>query len=121
MNFLIDMNLTPRWVAKLIEAGWTASHWSSLGEMNAPDDELMVYAIAHDMIVLTHDLDFSAILATTRGNRPSVVQIRADNVSPEAIGEVVVAAIHQMQADLKAGALLTIDTQKSRLRLLPLI
>ena len=46
----------------------------------------MAYAMANDCIVLTHDLDFSAILAATQGEKPSVVQIRADDVSPSAIG-----------------------------------
>lgn len=120
MKFLIDMNLTPRWVALLSDAGYMASHWSSLGAMDAPDDELMAYAIKHGMIVFTHDLDFSAILAATRGDGPSVVQLRTDNVSPEEIGDSVVAAVRQMQSELLAGALLTIDPKRSRLRLLPL-
>jgi predicted nuclease of predicted toxin-antitoxin system len=29
--------------------------------MNAPDGEIMAYAAKHDYVVLTHDLDFSAI------------------------------------------------------------
>ncbi|MDC7683991.1 DUF5615 family PIN-like protein [Asticcacaulis sp. BYS171W] len=120
MKFLIDMNLTPRWCAVLQAAGHEASHWSQLGAMDAPDTELMEYAHGHNLVVLTHDLDFSAILAATKGLKPSVVQIRADNVSPEVIGAAVIDAIRQVQLDLEAGALLTIDTQRSRLRLLPL-
>ena len=46
----------------------------------------MAYGRANNYIVLTHDLDFSAILAATHGEKPSVVQIRADNVSPEVPG-----------------------------------
>jgi predicted nuclease of predicted toxin-antitoxin system len=40
----------------------------------------MAYAKLHGRIVLTHDLDFSAILAATKGDKPSVVQVRAGNV-----------------------------------------
>ena len=46
----------------------------------------MMFAATHNYIVLTHDLDFSAILAATRGEKPSVVQIRADDVSLGVIG-----------------------------------
>jgi len=46
----------------------------------------MAYASANDSVVLTHDLDFSAILAATHGKKPSVVQIRADDVCPDVIG-----------------------------------
>ena len=80
----------------------------------------MAYAMTNDFIVLTHDLDFSAILAATQGEKPSVVQIRADDVSPNVIGMQVVAALRQMESELEAGALLTIDPSRTRLNLLPL-
>lgn len=80
----------------------------------------MAYANTHDCVVLTHDLDFSAILAATGGKKPSVVQIRSDDVSPDVIGVQVVAALRQMAAELKEGALLTVDPKRTRLRVLPL-
>jgi predicted nuclease of predicted toxin-antitoxin system len=64
-----------------------------LGRVDAPDTEIMAYAAAHDYVVLTHDLDFSAVLAATQGTKPSVVQIRSDNLSPAAIGEPLIAAL----------------------------
>lgn len=70
-----------------------AVHWSTLGRVDAPDTEIMAYAAAHDYDVLTHDLDFSAVLAATQGTKPSVVQIRSDNLSPAAIGEPLIAAL----------------------------
>ena len=70
--------------------------------------------------MLTHDLDFSAILATTHGEKPSVVRIRADDVSVEAIGKQVISALLQMTCELEEGALLTVDPNRTRLRILPL-
>lgn len=120
MKLVVDMNLSPRWVAVLAEAGIEASHWSTLGAANAPDSEIMAFAKAHDHVVLTHDLDFSAMLAATHGDKPSVVQIRSEDVSPDVIGRAVIDALRQMRTDLDAGALLTIDPNRTRLRLLPL-
>ena len=80
----------------------------------------MAYAQANDFVVLTHDLDFSAILSATHGDKPSVAQIRADDVNPNLIGHQVVVALRQMQAELADGALLTIDPSRTRIRLLPL-
>ncbi|SFL14431.1 hypothetical protein SAMN05216302_10352 [Nitrosomonas aestuarii] len=80
----------------------------------------MAYAKANDYIVPTHDLDFSTILAATHGEKPSVVQIRVDDVNPDAIGKQVIAALQQMSTDLADGALLTVDTNRTRVRLLPL-
>ncbi|MDO9010515.1 MAG: DUF5615 family PIN-like protein [Gallionella sp.] len=120
MKLLVDMNLSPRWVNMLADAGVEAEHWSTLGAHNAPDSELMAYANENDYVVLTHDLDFGAILAATHGEKPSVVQIRAENVSPDVIGKQVIIALRQMTPELEEGALLTIDPSRTRLRLLPL-
>lgn len=120
MKLIVDMNLTPRWVGLLVDAGIEAKHWSTLGANNALDSEIMAYASANDYVVLTHDLDFSAILAATHGKKPSVVQIRADDVSPDVIGFQVIAALNQMVSELESGALLTVDPNRTRMRLLPL-
>jgi predicted nuclease of predicted toxin-antitoxin system len=86
VKLLVDMNLSPHWVDRLNAAGLPAVHWLSVGRMDAPDIEIMAHAAKYDYVVLTHDLDFSAILAATQGTKPSVVQIRSDNLSPAVIG-----------------------------------
>jgi predicted nuclease of predicted toxin-antitoxin system len=120
MKVIVDMNLSPRWVALLKGAGVSAMHWSDIGAVSAPDAEITAYAASNDYVVLTHDLDFSAILAATQGEKPSVVQIRSDDVSPDVIGGQVLAALRQMEDELAEGALLTIEPRRTRLRLLPL-
>jgi predicted nuclease of predicted toxin-antitoxin system len=35
MKLLIDMNLSPRWVSRLTDAGFEVRHWSTLGRDNA--------------------------------------------------------------------------------------
>ncbi|MCI0599844.1 MAG: DUF5615 family PIN-like protein [Beijerinckiaceae bacterium] len=120
MKLLVDMNLSPRWVTLLTGAGINAEHWSMLGASDASGAEIMAFAKANGYVVVTHDLDFGAILAATQGSKPSVVQIRAGDVSPGVTGTLVIAAIQQMAAELEEGALLTVDPDRTRLRLLPL-
>jgi predicted nuclease of predicted toxin-antitoxin system len=120
MKILIDMNLSPRWANLLTNAGFEAAHWSTLGAANAPDVEIAAFARINDYVVLTHDLDFGAILAATQGDKPSVVQIRSEDLSLELIGKPVINALRQMTAELDEGVLLTIDPSRTRVRLLPL-
>jgi len=68
----------------------------------------------------SHDLDFSALLAATKGKDPSVIQIRTQNILPEAIGTMVIAALKQYQNELELGAIITIEPQRARVRILPL-
>src|SRR5690242_6756494 len=120
MKLLVDMNLSPGWVAWLANAGWQANHWSEVGKVNASDSEILAYAAACDYVVLTHDLDFGAILAITHGEKPSVVQIRSVDISPQTIATQTIAALRHVQAELEAGALLTVEPERTRLRILPL-
>ena len=120
MKLLIDMNLSPRWVSLLTDAGFEVRHRSTLGRDNASDMEIMAFAKANGYVVLTHDLDFGAILAATHGEKPSVVQIRAEDASPDVIGKLVIVALRQMTAELEEGVLLTLDPNRTRLRVLPL-
>jgi predicted nuclease of predicted toxin-antitoxin system len=120
MRILIDMNLSPDWVHLLTNGGFQATHWSTVGPACAADETIMDYARAHDCIVFTHDLDFSAILATSHAAKPSVVQLRTGSLDPNVIGAILIAALRQTQSELVLGALLTIDPHRHRMRLLPL-
>jgi predicted nuclease of predicted toxin-antitoxin system len=120
VKLLIDMNLSPRWVEWLSSAGFASAHWSTVGMPTARDAEIMEYAARNDYVVLTHDLDFGSILATTGGGKPSVVQIRSEDLRPESIGQVMITALKQMHLELEAGALVTVHPNRTRLNLLPL-
>ena len=61
-KILIDMNLSPDWADALRFYGWDATHWSIIGQANAPDREIMSWARTNGYIVLTHDLDFGTLL-----------------------------------------------------------
>jgi predicted nuclease of predicted toxin-antitoxin system len=104
MKFLIDMNLSPLWVSFLAGHGLEAVHWSNVGQPEAPDSEIFEFAAAGGWIIFTHDLDFGLMLAVLRTRRPSVIQVRAQDVLPSAIGELVLRAIRATESHLEAGA-----------------
>jgi predicted nuclease of predicted toxin-antitoxin system len=120
LKLVIDMNLSPVWVAYLQERGIEAEHWSQIGHYSAPDEEIFSYCRHTRSVLLTHDLDFGAILARSAASGPSVVQLRADDLTPAKIGPAVVATLRQEQATLEAGAIITIDLVRRRIRALPL-
>jgi predicted nuclease of predicted toxin-antitoxin system len=119
MTILVDVNLSPAWCAYLASHGHNAIHWISVGKATATDNEIMQWAAMHNHTVFTHDLDFGAILAATSAHRPSVLQVRCSVPLPEAIGPLVLAALHQFAEQIHAGALVTIDARRARARLLP--
>jgi predicted nuclease of predicted toxin-antitoxin system len=80
----------------------------------------MDWARLNDHIVFTHDMDFSALLAMTGATGPSVLQIRAQDVLPEAIGHDVVRVLTLRGSAFAAGAIVSIDKVMSRVRVLPI-
>lgn len=120
LRILLDMSLSPVWVPWCAEAGIEARHGVSVGDPRANDADILAWAAASDYVPLTNDLDFGAILAATKGGKPSVLQVRTDSVMPERIGGVVLAAISAHHEALTQGPLITVHESRFRVRILPL-
>jgi hypothetical protein len=59
--------------------------------------------------VFTHDPDFGTLLATLRASKPSVIQVRSQDILPGAMGKVVIRAIRAAEAYLDTGAVVTLE------------
>ena len=119
MKLLIDMNLPPEWVNVFVENGLHAVHWRDIGDPRASDTTIMTWACENDYVVFTRDLDFGTMLATIGVQGPSVIQVRAKDVMPQTIGDLLVNVIHQHESALDSGVLLTVTEDRVRLRTLP--
>jgi predicted nuclease of predicted toxin-antitoxin system len=120
MKLVLGMNLPPSWAGLLGSSGFDAVHWIDIGPPNAPDQHIMRWAARHRRVLLTQDLDFGAILAATQAQRPSVVQLRGDDLINVQMVRRVAVALNQVADDLEAGALVTVDLFRTRIRVLPI-
>jgi len=120
MNLILDMNISPKLVTLLSQKKIDSQHWCTIGKSDAKDSEIMEYAKKSDSIVVTYDLDFTAILSHTKGGKPSVIQIRKQGLQLEVLAELLAAAASQWKTELDKGAILSLDTKRIRVRLLPL-
>jgi len=118
MKVLIDMNLSPSWVQALEDPGFQAVHWSSIGDGGAPDTVVLGWAKENGYIV-SPTTWISAVLAITRGAAPSVIRVRTQDLSPDHLIDFVVRGLRQHEAALERGALISIDEQRLRARVLP--
>jgi len=121
MKIIIDVNLAVRWAEMLSYRGIEAVHWTKIAAANASDIEIMTYARENNYSVFTNDLDFSAILVSTKASKPSVIQIRADDTRPEANLDRVVEIFIKYSDLIEQGSLITIDSKKTRLHILPFV
>jgi len=120
MKFVVDMNLSPAWRDVLTDAGHDAVHWSDVGSPSASDEAILGWAADHDRVVVTSDLDFGSMLATSARNKPSVIQLRQGRHDPDSMGSTLLAAIDVTASDLLKGAILTVDPSRHQVRLLSL-
>ena len=118
MKLLVDTNLSPGWVDRLSRHVLETVHGSFVGAATAPDHEILTWANGHEFVLITNDLDFSAILAASAS--PNVVQIRTQDLLSDAAVSIVARAIRAHREDIERGALLSIDEGGTRVSMLPL-
>ena len=114
------MNLAPRWQDFFADHDIEAVHWSEIGPPTARDVEILEFARNKNYIIFTHDLDFSSLLSRTREFGPSIIQVRTQDVTPKAIGNIVLAALKEHREEIDAGAIVSINAYNLRVRILPI-
>ena len=120
MKIIVDMNMSQRWAEFLKERGHDALHWLSIGNEDDGDDIIAAYCTDAKAVILSQDLDFSALLAWSGALGPSVVQVRSRNLRPEEIGHFVANAISRTEKQLSRGAIVTVKPPRFRYAMLPL-
>lgn len=78
-----------------------------------------MWASENQFVVITNDLDSSAIRAATSGQAPSVGQIRTQDLLSEAAVSAVARALEAHRQEVETGAVLSIDEGGTRVRMLP--
>lgn len=116
---LADMNLSPETVAALRTAGWDAVRVSDLLPPNASDNEILDLARSLDRVVLTHDLDFSTLLALGGYSRPSLVTVRMSTAVPASVSRRLLD-VSRRWTQLSQGCAVTVEDVTVRVRTLPI-
>ena len=114
------MNLSPEWTQVFDKYDIQSVHWSTVGDPAAKDRVIMNWAKINGYVVFTHDLDFGTILAATQADSPSVIQVRIQDVLPANLESLVIQVLRQYESILESGALITVDQNRSRVRILPI-
>ena len=120
LRFLADMNLSPITVDILQREGWDMVRVSTLLPANASDAEILVLARRQNRVVVTQDLDFSALLALGGYAQPSLITLRLSNTDPSLVTERLRQIAPQSEQALEEGSAVTVDDSSLRIRRLPI-
>ena len=120
MRFLADMNLSPLSVEALRGQGWDILRVSEILPASAGDLEILEWARRQERVVITQDLDFSALVALGGYSKPSLVTLRLSTASPDTVTARLLQVIPDLKELLQAGCAVTIGDATVRLRPLPI-
>ena len=102
--------------AVLRQAGFDAVHTAEIGIATAADQEILERAYAENRIVVTLDADFHAILALSGACGPSIIRVRMEGLRSEEFSDLLQKVTKHCQADLAAGAMLSVQEKRIRVR-----
>ena len=83
-----------------------------------PTERFFQWARRHGFVLLTHDLDFSRILALAGGRSPSVVLLRTHRLLPSDSATSLVEVLRRHAAEIETGAVVVVSPDRYRVRLL---
>ena len=87
MKFLANMGISPRTVEWLKSQGYDAIRLNEEGLQRLPDEEVLAKALAENRVLLTMDLGFGALLATSGRQAPTIVIFRLSDERSEVVNQ----------------------------------
>jgi predicted nuclease of predicted toxin-antitoxin system len=121
VNLLLDQGLPRLAVPELRRFGFDVVHAGDVGMAAATDDELLLFARREGRVIVTLDADFHAALALSNAATPSVVRLRIEGLRAQPLAALLQTVLTVCDADLRAGAMVSVDTASVRVRALPLV
>ena len=119
-QFLADMNISPLTVQELKERGWDVVRVSDVLHANAKDEDILTFARRNNRVLITQDLDFSALLAIGGYAGPSVISLRLEEPHPLLVAMRLVDVVLEIGGDLQEGIIVSVDESCARYRKLPI-
>lgn len=119
MKLLADMHISPATVRALRAAGFDVVRVDEVLSPSASDKEIVELGAAQGRTVLTQDLDFSAIVAISGRRSPSVISLRLSSSRVAIVNAVLLGILPLLEAAAEAGAIISVEDDRYRIRDLP--
>ena len=120
MKLVLDQGLPRSTVQHLAARQIAAEHVGDLGLGAATDTEILATALRQNAVVVTLDSDFHHLLAASRASLPSVIRIRIEGLRGIQLATILVQVLTVASTELSAGAVVSVTTNRIRVRSLPI-
>ncbi|MBK6460844.1 MAG: DUF5615 family PIN-like protein [Myxococcales bacterium] len=119
MELLADVNVSARVVARLRAAGIHIVRVPEIMDARSTDVEIIAEAVRRGATVISHDQDFTTILAVSGATKPSLINVRVSHADSERLAGQLEAVVAKEADELRSGAIVTIDDGGVRVHRLP--
>ncbi|OGW37566.1 MAG: hypothetical protein A2Y97_00605 [Nitrospirae bacterium RBG_13_39_12] len=120
-EFIADIHISPLTVKELQKKGYDIIRVTDKLPATSLDKEIIQLSYQEKAVIITQDLDFSAIIAQSGLNGPSVISLRVANAKPDIIIRILITVLPLIEAELREGAIVSIDEKEYRIKKLPVI
>lgn len=120
LEFIADMNISPLTVDELRKKGWDIVRVSEIMSVKTKDIEILIFAKKNNKVLISQDLDFSMLLAVGGYQKPSVINLRLNNATPNFITMRIIEIVYEMEKELQEGIVVSVDETSARFRNLPI-
>lgn len=120
IKFIADIHISPVTIDTLKKNGYDIYRITDKLPATSSDNEITRLAIEERAVIITQDLDFSAIVAQSGLNGPSVISLRVANARPDIVARILIAVLPLIEVELREGAIVSIDEKEYRVKKLPI-
>jgi len=120
LKLIADIHISHITVKALQNKGYDILRIMDKLPATASDKEIIQLAQDERAVIITQDLDFSAIIAQSNLNGPSVVSLRLACAKPDIVTRILLTILPLIESDLIEGTIISIDEKEYRIRKLPI-
>jgi len=102
------------------ESGVDTIHTGECGLATALDGEILDFALRARRTVFTLDSDFHTLMALSGAASPSVVRMRIEGLRAEDAHLLIVAVLESCGEDIRRGAVISVQVDRTRIHTLPI-
>lgn len=121
LTFLADVHISPLTVMVLRNRGFDIVRITDRLAATATDREIIHLAYHEKATIITQDLDFSAIIAQSGLDGPSVITLRVADARPDTVTRILLTMLPLIHSDLIEGAIISVDEKEYRIKRLPVV
>jgi predicted nuclease of predicted toxin-antitoxin system len=115
------MGVSPKLTSFLKNKGYDVEHTYEIGLAQSSDKVILDYAVTHNQILLTTDLDFGKLVAIEGTTSPGLIIMRLENPSPETMILHIEKLLNNISDKELMETLIIVESYRIRKRKRPII